>query len=68
MVNSVLAGLTAIEAMGGPVIPWQPGRKDYKSAEEAVEHRGNVGDRSVFHLVKDEVGLFGIRRIDWSSL
>lgn len=42
----MLAGLTAIEAMGGPVVPWQPGRSDYNSAEEAEKHRGNVGDRS----------------------
>jgi peroxiredoxin len=40
-----LAGITAIEAMGGPQIPWQPGRTDYKTAEAAAEHRGTVGDR-----------------------
>jgi cytochrome c peroxidase len=33
--------------MGGPKIPWQPGRTDYSTAEAAAEHRGHVGDRSV---------------------
>lgn len=42
---SALAGITAIEAMGGPKIPWEPGRSDYASAVEAADHRGNVGDR-----------------------
>ncbi|WVF72724.1 hypothetical protein IAT40_007542 [Kwoniella sp. CBS 6097] len=40
-----LAGITAIEAMGGPKIPWEPGRTDYESEQAASEHRGNVGDR-----------------------
>ncbi|KAK1927065.1 heme peroxidase [Papiliotrema laurentii] len=40
-----LAGVTAIQAMGGPEIPWQPGRSDYESKEAATSHRGNVGDR-----------------------
>jgi peroxiredoxin len=40
-----LAGITAIEAMGGPRIPWEPGRTDYASGEAAESHRGNVGDR-----------------------
>lgn len=40
-----LSGITAIEAMGGPKIPWQPGRTDYESAEAAESHRGSVGDR-----------------------
>jgi len=31
--------------MGGPKIPWQPGRTDYSTAEAATEHRGTVGDR-----------------------
>lgn len=45
-----LAGITAIEAMGGPQIPWQPGRTDYSSAEAAAEHRGTVGDRYVISI------------------
>nr|XP_031860017.1 uncharacterized protein CI109_004625 [Kwoniella shandongensis]KAA5527089.1 hypothetical protein CI109_004625 [Kwoniella shandongensis] len=40
-----LAGTTAIQAMGGPQIPWEAGRSDYDSAEAAEEHRGVVGDR-----------------------
>jgi catalase (peroxidase I) len=40
-----LAGVTAIEAMGGPEIPWEPGRTDYESPATAEEHRGQVGDR-----------------------
>jgi len=40
-----LAGITAIEAMGGPKIPWQKGRSDYESEQIAGDHRGNVGDR-----------------------
>ncbi|GFZ49449.1 Cytochrome c peroxidase [Saitozyma sp. JCM 24511] len=40
-----LAGVTAIETMGGPRIPWQPGRTDYTGAAAAEEHRGQVGDR-----------------------
>ncbi len=40
-----LAGVEAIAAMGGPKVPWQPGRTDYKDDSEANEHRGNVGDR-----------------------
>ena len=31
--------------MGGPTVPWQPGRTDYDSAAAAEEHRGVVGDR-----------------------
>lgn len=42
-----LAGVTAIQFMGGPEIPWQPGRTDYDSGEAAQEHRGDVGDRYV---------------------
>lgn len=45
LTRAALAGCTAIEAMGGPRIPWQPGRTDYNSAPEAEEHRGQVGDR-----------------------
>jgi catalase (peroxidase I) len=40
-----LAGITAIESMGGPVVPWEPGRTDYESGEAAEDHRGHVGDR-----------------------
>jgi hypothetical protein len=45
LTQPALAGITAIEAMGGPKIPWEPGRSDYASAAEAADHRGNVGDR-----------------------
>ena len=45
--TTALAGITAIEAMGGPKIPWQKGRSDYESEQLAGDHRGNVGDRSV---------------------
>ncbi|ORY35461.1 heme peroxidase [Naematelia encephala] len=40
-----LAGVAAIEAMGGPTVPWQPGRTDYDSGEAASEHRGELADR-----------------------
>lgn len=31
--------------MGGPQIPWEPGRKDYESEHAAAEHRGDVSNR-----------------------
>lgn len=40
-----LAGVVAIEAMGGPKVPWQPGRSDYQDEKEAEEVGGNVTDR-----------------------
>lgn len=40
-----LAGVTAIEAMHGPKVPWRPGRTDYTDESHADDHRGNVGDR-----------------------
>ncbi|WVQ74875.1 hypothetical protein IAR50_004482 [Cryptococcus sp. DSM 104548] len=40
-----LAGVTAIEHMRGPHVPWTPGRSDYASEQEASSHRGNVADR-----------------------
>ena len=40
-----LAGVTAIEAMKGPKVPWRPGRSDYEDESHAEEHRGNIGDR-----------------------
>ena len=43
--HKALAGIAAIEAMGGPTVPWQPGRTDYDSAAAAEAHRGVVGDR-----------------------
>jgi catalase (peroxidase I) len=45
--EAALAGVTAIETMGGPRIPWQPGRTDYTGGAAAEEHRGQVGDRCV---------------------
>jgi peroxiredoxin len=36
--------------MGGPKVPWQPGRQDYESEDQANEHRGNVTDRWVVRL------------------
>jgi cytochrome c peroxidase len=43
--NVALAGITAIEAAGGPTVPWQPGRTDYEHEAAASDHRGSVGDR-----------------------
>ncbi|KAJ9127843.1 hypothetical protein QFC24_000127 [Naganishia onofrii] len=40
-----LAGVEAIKAMGGPDVPWQPGRMDYNDESHAEEHRGNISDR-----------------------
>lgn len=40
-----LAGVTAVEAMGGPKVPWKAGRVDYEREEEAVEVGGNVTNR-----------------------
>jgi len=40
-----LAGVTAIEAMKGPKVPWRPGRSDYEDESHAEDHRGNIGDR-----------------------
>jgi len=31
-----LAGVTAIEEMGGPKVPWRPGRSDYDGTNEAL--------------------------------
>lgn len=33
--------------MGGPTIPWQPGRTDYDDAAAAEVHRGQVTNRYV---------------------
>ncbi|KKY19911.1 putative cytochrome c peroxidase [Phaeomoniella chlamydospora] len=51
-----LAGVTAIAAMGGPTIPWQPGRTDYVD-DSKLPPRGRLPDgalgadhiRSVFY-------------------
>ncbi|CED85495.1 cytochrome-c peroxidase [Phaffia rhodozyma] len=40
-----LAGVTAVETMGGPKIPWTPGRTDYSDEQAASSHRGEVGNR-----------------------
>ena len=40
-----LAGVTALEAMKGPKVPWRPGRTDYEDESHADDHRGNIGDR-----------------------
>lgn len=40
-----LAGVTAVEAMGGPVVPWKAGRTDFQSAKHASEYRGSIADR-----------------------
>ncbi|WOO82543.1 Putative heme-binding peroxidase [Vanrija pseudolonga] len=40
-----LAGATAVEAMGGPKIPWKPGRTDFASEVAATEYRGNIDNR-----------------------
>lgn len=42
-----LAGVEAIKAMGGPDVPWQPGRMDYEDESHAEDHRGNISDRYV---------------------
>lgn len=44
-----LAGVAAIEAMGGPTVPWQPGRSDYDDAAAAEAHRGQVENRYASH-------------------
>jgi cytochrome c peroxidase len=49
LMRLALAGITAIEAAGGPVVPWQPGRTDYNDASAAEEHRGQIGDRRVIN-------------------
>lgn len=48
-----LAGVEAIKAMGGPDVPWQPGRMDYEDEAHADDHRGNISDR---YVAKDCVG------------
>ena len=40
-----VAGVTAVEAMGGPTVPWVPGRTDYDDEAAATDHRGDVGAR-----------------------
>ncbi|WVO17780.1 hypothetical protein L204_105478 [Cryptococcus depauperatus] len=59
-----LAGITAIEAMNGPRVPWEPGRTDYSSAKAVEEHRGNVGNRLPdgalgAHHIRDVFGRMG---------
>lgn len=41
-----LAGVVAIEAMGGPVVPWKPGRRD-KNDETACPPNGRLPDASL---------------------
>eukprot|EP00475_Leptophrys_vorax_P028950 TRINITY_DN4220_c0_g1_i1.p1 TRINITY_DN4220_c0_g1~~TRINITY_DN4220_c0_g1_i1.p1 ORF type:complete len:435 (-),score=158.23 TRINITY_DN4220_c0_g1_i1:69-1373(-) len=40
-----LAAIVAVEVMGGPVVPFRPGRSDAKSADESVED-GRLPDAS----------------------
>ncbi|KAI9637367.1 heme peroxidase [Dioszegia hungarica] len=40
-----LAGVEAIEAMGGPKVPWEAGRTDYETEEAATDHRGEIVNR-----------------------
>ena len=40
-----LAGVTAVEAMGGPKVPWKPGRADFDSQTAAAEYHGDVSGR-----------------------
>ena len=49
-----LAAVVAIEVMGGPVIPWKPGRKDADSHAESVE---------VGRLPNAEKGCSHLRRV-----
>lgn len=39
-----LAGVAAVEAMGGPVVPWRPGRTDYPDEKQAAT-RGDIENR-----------------------
>ncbi|CAG8468878.1 4100_t:CDS:2 [Paraglomus occultum] len=38
-----LAGVVAIESMGGPIVPWKPGRSD-KTAEDSCPPNGRLPD------------------------
>lgn len=37
--------MTSIRALGGPEVPWTPGRTDYSDEQAAATHRGDVGSR-----------------------
>jgi len=41
-----LAGTVAIEALGGPRVPWRPGRRDYAEKEKPATPDGRLPDAS----------------------
>ncbi|KAG5462285.1 MAG: heme peroxidase [Olpidium bornovanus] len=49
-----LAGVVAIDAMGGPVVPWKPGRMD-KNDETACPPNGRLPDASLGEVHVREV-------------
>jgi len=54
-----LAGATAVEAMGGPVIPWRPGRSDARDSSECPpDGRLPSADKGAPHI-RDVFGRMG---------
>ncbi|KAL4451356.1 hypothetical protein ABPG77_009428 [Micractinium sp. CCAP 211/92] len=55
-----LAGAVAIEAMGGPAIPWRPGRSDFAPAQFVALPDGRLpdGDKDAKHI-RDIFGRMG---------
>lgn len=63
-----LAGVTAVEAMGGPAVPWLPGRTDFVD-DSKLPPRGRLPDaaRGADHVreVFYRMGLGGDEENDW---
>mmetsp|Transcript_14081 Transcript_14081/g.34211 ORF Transcript_14081/g.34211 Transcript_14081/m.34211 type:complete len:285 (-) Transcript_14081:221-1075(-) len=45
-----LAAVVAVEAMGGPVVPWRPGRRDAGPEEQVAEGRHPAAEGDAGHL------------------
>jgi hypothetical protein len=63
-----LAGVEAIEAMGGPKVPWEAGRTDYETEEAATEHRGEIVNRCARLLSVMELKLAVADLIDYRTV
>jgi len=53
-----LAGVTAIQTMGGPQVPWRPGRVDYKDRSKCINGRLPDASQGAKHL-RDVFGRMG---------
>uniref|UniRef100_A0A7S4GQ23 Peroxidase n=1 Tax=Oxyrrhis marina TaxID=2969 RepID=A0A7S4GQ23_OXYMA len=72
-----LAAVTAIEFMGGPLVPWRPGRQDFTAEQSAPDGRLPDPDGGATHLRQvfnrmgfsdgELVALLGMRTVGWFS-